>query len=95
MSNAQNKQSAKQSNRADVEGQKLTGYRIEASIQNPETQTGADPHDCFIVEARAKANFHAKNFWRKGYWVEVYDNSTGELLAGAINPDCAFPSYIV
>lgn len=48
-----------------------------------------------IVGSRTQANQCAVNFWMKGYWVEVYDKETGELLAGPLNPDEALPSYIV
>ncbi|EMP3151658.1 hypothetical protein WDX82_005115, partial [Salmonella enterica] len=73
-------------------------YRVEASATNPETRTGyerANLHDYRVAIFRDKANRYARTFWNEGYWVEVYDNETNELLAGPIDPDAAFPSYVI
>lgn len=89
---------AQASSKASFEAQSLKSYRIEASTTNPETRTGYERgnlHDYFVVLDRSKANGHARSFWSSGYWVEVYDNESNELLAGPIDPDAALPSYIV
>ena len=89
---------AQASSKAGIEVQNLRSYRIEASVTNPETRSGFEGrklHDYLAVLNRTKANDHARNFWSSGYWVEVYDNETNELLAGPIDPDAAIPSYIV
>ena len=44
---------------------------------------------------RTTANRAARSFLRRGLWVEVYDDNTGELLAGPFDPDRPAPSYIV
>ena len=87
---------AQASSKASVEAQNLKSYRIEASVTNPEnTAERGNLHDDHVAIDRTKANGHARNFWRQGYWVEVYDNETNELMAGPIDPDAALPSYIV
>ncbi|ERZ09681.1 TPA: hypothetical protein ACV5IO_005620 [Pseudomonas aeruginosa] len=91
-----NQKPAQASSKANVEAQSLKSYRVEAGNTNPETRTEHDHlHDYYVVIDRTKANTHARNFWTAGYWVEVYDNETNELLAGPIDPDSPLPSYIV
>ena len=34
-------------------------------------------------------------FLARGYWIEVYDDDSKELLAGPFDPDQAAPAYIV
>ena len=34
-------------------------------------------------------------FLQRGYWVEIYDDDTRELLAGPFDPDQSAPAYIV
>jgi hypothetical protein len=94
----QNQKPAQASSKASGKAENLKSYRIEASITNPENRTGFERgnlHDYHTVIDRKKANGHALNFWRQGYWVEVYDNETNELMAGPFDPDSAIPSYIV
>lgn len=78
---------AQASSKASVEAQNLKSYRIEASVTNPEnTAERSNLHDYHVAIDRTKANGHARNFWRQGYWVEVYDNESNELMAGPIDP---------
>ncbi|MCK6745237.1 MULTISPECIES: hypothetical protein [Enterobacterales] len=91
-----NQKPAQASSKANVEAQSLRSYRVEASTTNPETRAHFEHlHDYHVAICRKKANGHARNFWTAGYWVEVYDNETNELLAGPIDPDSPLPSYIV
>lgn len=91
---------AQASSKADMEDQTTNAksYRIEASISNPDTFTGAERGNLYDARAtidRKKANDHARDFRQRGYWVMVFDNETHEHLAGPIDPDAALPSYIV
>ncbi|MBV8248480.1 MAG: hypothetical protein JO200_08505 [Comamonas sp.] len=72
--------------------------RVEASTSNPEERTGYERgnlHDYSIAESRKQARELARAYWHGGYWIEIYDDRSGELLAGPINPDAALPAYIV
>lgn len=51
--------------------------------------------DCEIHATRTATNQRARLFLQRGYWVEVYDDETRELLAGPFDPDQAAPAYIV
>jgi hypothetical protein len=68
---------------------------IEASRRYP----GADHRDNLAdYEMSAdpiEACEHVRRFHRCGYWVEVYDDNTKELLAGPFDPDRPVPGYIV
>ena len=44
---------------------------------------------------RSATNRAARSFLQRGFWVEVYDDETKELLAGPFDPDQPAPSYIV
>lgn len=73
-------------------------FRVEASTTNPEERTGYERgnlHDYGIAESRKQARELARAYWHGGYWIEIYDDHSGELLAGPINPDAALPAYIV
>ena len=48
-----------------------------------------------IHETRTATNRRTRFFLHRGYWIEVYDDETQELLAGAFDPDQAAPAYIV
>jgi len=73
-------------------------FCIEASVSNPERRQGharanlADyttTGSCSAV-AQVAARYHAL-----GYWVEVYNDRTKELVAGPFSPDEPFPSFVV
>jgi|JI10StandDraft_1071094.scaffolds.fasta_scaffold4351036_1 hypothetical protein len=48
-----------------------------------------------VAQSRPEACALTEEYWRNGYWVEVYDQVSKELLAGPIDPDWKLPSYIV
>lgn len=75
---------------------------VEASNSDPATCHGLgrgsrrDSLAGFEIHAtRTATNQRARFFLQRGYWVEVYDDATKELLAGPFNPDQAAPAYIV
>ena len=73
-------------------------FNIEASTSDPRTREGYardNLADYAVRQTRPKACDQAQRYWRLGYWVEVYDQNSGELLAGPIDPDQPLPSYIV
>lgn len=76
----------------------LPRFRVEASTSNPAERTGYERRnlqDYGIAESRKKALELASAYWHGGYWIEIYDDRTGELLAGPINPEAELPAYIV
>ena len=73
-------------------------FVVEASNSDPATRHGHERDnlaDCEIHATRAATNQRARFFLQRGHWVEVYDDETGELLAGPFAPDQAAPAYIV
>ena len=48
-----------------------------------------------IRHQRTVTNQRARYFLQRGYWVEIYDDDTRELLAGPFDPDQSAPAYIV
>ena len=73
-------------------------FVVEASNSDPATRHGHERDnlaDCEIHATRAATNQRARFFLQRGHWVEVYDDETGELLAGPFDPDQAAPAYIV
>lgn len=76
----------------------MTKFCIEASNSNPETRTGYERGnlaDYSVTTERPKAANIARSYLRRGYWVEVYDDETKELLAGPFDPEQPEPAYIV
>lgn len=72
-------------------------YCVEASTRNPVERTGYERDnlaDYQPVATRAKAAGFAAKFHRNGYWVEVYDLLSKELIAGPFDPDQALPAYV-
>ncbi len=73
-------------------------FIVEASTSDPRLREGyardnlADYAD---APTRPLACVQVRRYWRSGYWVEVYDQVSKELLAGPINPDQPLPTYIV
>jgi len=47
--------------------------------------------DFEIRATRTATNQLTRDFLQRGYWVEVYDEDTKELLAGPFDPDQAAP----
>ena len=73
-------------------------FVVEASNSDPATRHGHERDnlaDIEIYATRTAATQCARFFLRRGYWVEVYDDATKELLAGPFDPDQAAPAYIV
>jgi hypothetical protein len=44
---------------------------------------------------RSRAAKIAAGFIKQGYWVEVFDDDSGEQLAGPFDPDERAPSFIL
>ena len=77
-------------------------FVVEASDSDPATCHGLvrgnrrDDLAGFEIHAtRTATNQRARFFLQRGYWVEVYDDESKELLAGPFDPDQAAPAYIV
>ncbi len=71
---------------------------VEASTLDPVTREGYAKDnlvDYEVCPTRPKACEQARRYYRSGYWVEVYDQESRELLAGPIDPDQPLPGYIV
>jgi|LakMenE01Jun11ns_1017448.scaffolds.fasta_scaffold9955867_9 hypothetical protein len=70
-------------------------YRIDASKRNP---TEAHVNDVAVSKStvlRSRAAKIAAGFIKQGYWVEVFDDDSGEQLAGPFDPDERAPSFIL
>ena len=77
-------------------------FVVEASNSDPATRNGPghgnrrdNLADFELHATRTATNQRVRFFLQRGYWVEVYDDNTKELLAGAFDPDKAAPAYIV
>lgn len=70
-------------------------FRINVSTADPSTDARNALADTAEASDRPTVNKVARNFLARGYWVEVFDNDSGELLAGPFDPDQPAPSYIV
>lgn len=70
-------------------------FRINVSTANPSTNVRNALLDTTEATDRATVNKVARNFLERGYWVEVFDAESSELLAGPFDPDQALPGYIV
>lgn len=76
----------------------MSMLRIEARTRNPAERHGYSRDnlaDFALPGSRPEATRQSRDYWQRGYWVEVYHESTNELMAGPIDPDEPFPSYIV
>lgn len=73
-------------------------FTIEASTSDPSTREGYardNLADYVVCQTRPKACEQVSRYHRRGYWVEVYEQESGELLAGPLDPDQPLPRYIV
>jgi hypothetical protein len=73
-------------------------FRVDASNRNPTTRTGHEAGnlvDYTPTESRTAAAQLAKTYHGRGYWVEVYDSRSNELLAGPFDPDKPLPKHVV
>lgn len=71
---------------------------VEASTSDPATREGYardNLADYEVCPTRPGACEQARRYHWRGYWVEVYDQESRELLAGPIDPDQPLPCYIV
>ena len=73
-------------------------FVVEARNADPATQH-QHQHDELIDRelhtCRTTANRAAHSFLQRGFWVEVYDDESKELLGGPFDRDQPVPSYIV
>lgn len=73
-------------------------FVVEASPSDPSGREGYardNLMDYEVCPTRPKASEQAQRYLRSGYWVEVYDLESNELLAGPFDPDQPLPTYIV
>lgn len=62
-------------------------FRIDASKRNPSEQHTDNLADSETAFTRARVEQIVCGFVKQGYWVEVFDDESGELLAGPFDPD--------
>ena len=65
----------------------------DSAAQHHHEYEGLSNHE--LHTGRAAAHRAARSFIQRGFWVEVYDDDTKELLAGPFDPDQPAPAYIV
>lgn len=70
-------------------------YRIDVSKRNPTEGDGNSLTASESTFMRRRAALIAAGFIKQGYWVEVFDDDSGELLAGPFDPDERTPSFIL
>lgn len=74
------------------------GRRFVVEVSNIDPNNGHEHGnlaDFEIHATRTVTNQRARYFLQRGYWVEIYDDDTRELLAGPFDPDQTAPAYIV
>ena len=74
------------------------GRRFVVEVSNIDPNNGHEQGnlaDFEIHATRTVTNQRARYFLQRGYWVEIYDDDTRELLAGPFDPDQSAPAYIV
>lgn len=62
-------------------------YRIDASKQNPSEDHRNNLADSETAFTRGRVEQIVCDFIKQGYWVEVFDDESGELLAGPFDPE--------
>jgi len=85
-----------QPEQAKVDGQPIA-YRIEWHRSDPaEAHSAADTLDGFLcTPLRLQAETHARLQVKRGYWVEIFNDASDELIAGPLSPEAKLPSYIL
>ncbi|MDN4571900.1 hypothetical protein DBB29_24895 [Pandoraea cepalis] len=71
---------------------------VQATQNDPGALVGRvreQVHNFNVCDSRKDAARCARLFHRQGYWVEIYDHETQELLSGPLDPDVPFPTYTV
>lgn len=74
----------------------LGQFRVDVFQQDPSEFSAADAQGNLHSRdwvSRADLPKHAREYWRAGYWLEIFDNA-GELKAGPISPEAPFPALI-
>lgn len=69
-------------------------FRIDVSTANPSTSVCNALVDTTEASDRATVTKVVRNFLERGYWVEVFDAESRELLAGPFDPDQGMPACI-
>ena len=73
-------------------------FRLQAYITNPvecDTNDQGNLVESQFQPDRKRTCQRVRRWLRFGYWVEVYDCESLELVAGPFDPDQPEPSYIV
>lgn len=71
---------------------------VEASNLDPVTRQNYKDHP---LQGFTKTNLRSlvlrqtENYLKRGLWVEIYNDTTGELIAGPFDPDQPRPKYII
>ena len=83
---------------ADAARRPARSFRLQAYVTNP-VECGANDRgnlvESQVQHDRKRACQRVRLWLRTGYWVEVFDNDSGELVAGPFDPEQAAPAYIV
>ena len=80
---------------ADATDRARREFIVEASTRNPSNRQRDELVDRHTTPCRGEASKKAAHFLYCGYWVEVFDGQSKELLAGPFDPDQRVPSFIV
>lgn len=73
-------------------------YRIEVFRQNPDDFVIPDVNNIVDIQRsddREQAKILIRNYHKQGYWIETYEDRTGQLIDGPIDPDGALPSSLL
>lgn len=77
-------------------------YNVKAYNRNPSQCEDAKELDMILAQDLCKekvnrnvAMTQSRYVLRSGYWLEVYDAESGELMAGPFDPDSLFPRHII
>jgi hypothetical protein len=72
-------------------------FAVEAGTTDPVSRNGFVRDaivERLVTSKKTEAIEAVRRMHRSGYWVEVFDNVTHELLAGPFDPDQRAPNYI-
>lgn len=85
-----------------VEGDNNTGtvassgrFRVEGCAFNPAERDDNRREIIADYQPKTAALTRARDFHRRGLWVEVFHIDTGELRAGPLDPDAPFPQLFI
>ena len=91
-------QAAAASKPVEAAGQPARRFRLQAYVTNPvecDTNDQGNLVESQFQPDRRRTCQRVRRWLRFGYWVEVFDNESHELVAGPFDPEQAAPSYIV